>query len=150
MQKSRPRPRARVVVGALLNALSEANRRVPGRRVVFLLDEVARLGFMSSLKRARDAGRKYGVTLVMLYQSEGQLREQWGDGGKASWLESASWRSYAAIGSLKQAQAVSQACREHGVVSIAHSSNRSRSARPLEIGALTTSVLEQISERGRR
>ena len=85
-------------------------------RVVFLLDEVARLGYMSSLARARDAGRKYGITLVMLYQSEGQLREQWGEGGKSAWFESASWRSYAAIGSLEQARAVSEALGEHGVV----------------------------------
>ena len=70
---------ARVVVGSLLNAVYEADGLLPGGRVVFLLDEVARLGYMSSLARARDAGRKYGITLVMLYQSEGQLREQWGD-----------------------------------------------------------------------
>ena len=37
------------------------------------------------------SGRKYGITLVMLYQSEGQLREQWGEGGKASWFKSASY-----------------------------------------------------------
>ena len=43
---------ARVVVGALLNAVYEADGRLPGGRVVFLLDEVARLGFMSSLARS--------------------------------------------------------------------------------------------------
>jgi type IV secretion system protein VirD4 len=141
---------ARVVVGALLNAVYEADGRLPGGRVVFLLDEVARLGFMSSLARARDAGRKYGVTLVMLYQSEGQLREQWGEGGKASWFESASWRSYAAIGSLEQAKAVSEACGEHGVVLSSQSSNRGKSAKPLELGSATSGTSEQLSERGRR
>ncbi|WP_281035401.1 type IV secretory system conjugative DNA transfer family protein, partial [Mesorhizobium sp. M4B.F.Ca.ET.089.01.1.1] len=99
---------ARVVIGSLLNAVYEADGVLPGGRIVFLLDEVARLGFMNSLARARDAGRKYGISLVMLYQSEGQLREQWGESGKASWFESASWRSYAAIGSLEQARAVSE------------------------------------------
>ena len=141
---------ARVVVGALLNAVYEADGRLPGGRVVFLLDEVARLGFMSSLARARDAGRKYGITLVMLYQSEGQLREQWGEGGKASWFESASWRSYAAIGSLEQARAVSEACGEHGVVMASQSSNRARNAKPLELGSTTSGASEQLSERGRR
>jgi type IV secretion system protein VirD4 len=141
---------ARVVVGALLNAVYEADGRLPGGRVVFLLDEVARLGFMSSLARARDAGRKYGITLVMLYQSEGQLREQWGEGGKASWFESASWRAYAAIGSLEQARAVSEACGEHGVVLSSESTSRGRSARPLEFGAATSGSSEQLSERGRR
>ncbi len=141
---------ARVVVGALLNAVYEADGHLPGGRVVFLLDEVARLGFMSSLARARDAGRKYGITLVMLYQSEGQLREQWGEGGKASWFESASWRSYAAIGSLEQARAVSEACGEHGVVLSSQSSNRGKSARPLELGSASSGTSEQLSERGRR
>ncbi|SEF05812.1 type IV secretion system protein VirD4 [Rhizobiales bacterium GAS188] len=141
---------ARVVVGALLNAVYEADGHLPGGRVVFLLDEVARLGFMSSLARARDAGRKYGITLVMLYQSEGQLREQWGEGGKASWFESASWRAYAAIGSLEQARAVSEACGEHGVILSSQSTNRGNSARLLETGTATSGVSEQLSERGRR
>jgi type IV secretion system protein VirD4 len=141
---------ARVVVGSLLNAVYEADGRLPGGRVVFLLDEVARLGYMTSLARARDAGRKYGITLVMLYQSEGQLREQWGDGGKSAWFESASWRSHAAIGSLEQARAVSEALGEHGVVLSSETKNRGKSAKPLEIGTASTGASEQRSERGRR
>ncbi len=141
---------ARVVVGSLLNAVYEADGVLPGGRVVFLLDEVARLGYMTSLARARDAGRKYGITLVMLYQSEGQLKEQWADGGKSAWFESASWRSYAAIGSLEQARAVSEALGEHGVVLSSATTNRGKSARPLEIGTASTGASEQRSERGRR
>lgn len=141
---------ARVVIGALLNAVYEADGHLPGGRVVFLLDEVARLGYMNSLARARDAGRKYGITLVMLYQSEGQLREQWGEGGKSAWFESASWRSYAAIGSLEQARAVSEALGEHGVVLNTETKNRGKSAKPLEIGTASTGASEQRSERGRR
>lgn len=141
---------ARVVVGSLLNAVYEADGVLPGGRVVFLLDEVARLGHMTSLARARDAGRKYGITLVMLYQSEGQLREQWGDGGKSAWFESASWRSYAAIGSLEQARAVSEALGEHGVVLSSETKTRGKSAKPLEIGTASTGASEQRSERGRR
>ena len=52
----------RVIVGALLNAAYEADGRVRGR-ILFLLDEVARLGYMGVLEQARDAGRKYGITL---------------------------------------------------------------------------------------
>lgn len=141
---------ARVVVGSLLNAVHEADGFLPGGRVVFLLDEVARLGYMSALARARDAGRKYGITLTMLYQSEGQLREQWGEGGKSAWFESASWRSYAAIGSLEQARAVSEALGEHGVVLNSETKNRGKSAKPLEIGTASTGASEQKSERGRR
>ncbi|MER8458305.1 type IV secretory system conjugative DNA transfer family protein [Mesorhizobium sp. M1300] len=141
---------ARVVVGSLLNAVYEADGVLLSGRVVFLLDEVARLGYMTSLARARDAGRKYGITMVMLYQSEGQLREQWGDGGKSAWFESASWRAYAAIGSLEQARAVSEALGEHGVVLNSETKNRGKSAKPLEIGTASTGASEQRSERGRR
>jgi len=141
---------ARVVVGSLLNAVYEADGHLPGGRVVFLLDEVARLGYMSALSRTRDAGRKYGITLVMLYQSEGQLREQWGEGGRNAWFESVSWRSYAAIGSLEQARAVSEALGEHGAVFNIETKNRGKSAKPLEIGTASTGAAEQKSERGRR
>ena len=141
---------ARVIVGALLNAVYEADGTLPGGRVVFLLDEVARLGYMTSLARARDAGRKYGISLVLLYQSEGQLKEQWGEGGKSSWFESASWRSYAAIGTLEQAKAVSEACGEHGIVMASQSANRGRSGKIFEPGSTTTGASEQLSERARR
>ena len=141
---------ARVVIGALLNAVYEADGFLPGGRVVFLLDEVARLGYMGALARARDAGRKYGITLTMLYQSEGQLREQWGEGGKSAWFESASWRAYAAIGSLEQARTVSEALGEHGVVFSTETKNRGKSAKPLEIGTASTGASEQRTERGRR
>jgi type IV secretion system protein VirD4 len=58
----------RVIVGALLNVAYEADGRMQGR-ILFLLDEVARLGPMGVLEQARDAGRKYGITLLLLYQS---------------------------------------------------------------------------------
>ena len=77
----------RVIVGALLNAAYEADGKVEGR-ILFLLDEVARLGPMAVLEQARDVGRKYRLTLLLLYQSLGQLVEQWGKGGKQAWYDS--------------------------------------------------------------
>jgi type IV secretion system protein VirD4 len=137
---------ARVIVGSLLAAVYRADGDLPAGRVVFLLDEVARLGFMAALARARDAGRKYGITLVLLYQSEGQLTEQWGEGGKAAWFESASWRAYAAVASPEQAKALSEACGERGIVIASESA--SRSARMLDPATRSTGT--QTSERARR
>ncbi len=79
-----------------------AQRRLRGGRqgqgrVLFLLDEVARLGYMQVLEQARDAGRKYGITLLLLYQSLGQLVAQWGREGKQAWYDSTSWRLFAAV-----------------------------------------------------
>ncbi|MDK1482346.1 Ti-type conjugative transfer system protein TraG, partial [Sinorhizobium sp. 6-117] len=101
---------ARVVIGAFLNAIYNRNGEMEGR-ALFLLDEVARLGYMRILETARDAGRKYGITLTMIYQSIGQLRETYGGRDAASkWFESASWISFAAINDPETADYISRRC----------------------------------------
>jgi len=140
----------RCIVGALLNAVYEADGRVKNR-VLFLLDEVARLGFMASLMRARDAGRKYGITLVLIYQSEGQLAEQWGEDGKAAWFESVTWRSYSAVADVRVAESISKACGEHGVVTVSRGDSKGVSRRqPLARGTKTSGESENRSEQRRR
>lgn len=141
---------ARCIVGALLNAVYEADGAVKSR-VLFLLDEVARLGFMASLARARDAGRKYGITLVMIYQSEGQLVDQWGEDGKASWFESVTWRSYSAVADIAQAKSISEACGEHGIVTTSEADGKGVSRRqPLQLGTRSTNESATRSEQRRR
>jgi type IV secretion system protein VirD4 len=103
----------RVIVGALLNAAYEADGRMQGR-ILFLLDEVARLGPMGVLEQARDAGRKYGITLLLLYQSLGQLVGQWGREGKQAWYDATSWRLFAAVQDPDTARELSAMCGEHG------------------------------------
>ena len=101
---------ARVVIGALLNAIYNRNGAVKGR-TLFLLDEVARLGYMRILETARDAGRKYGITLAMIFQSLGQMREAYGGRDAASkWFESTSWISFAAINDPDTADYISKRC----------------------------------------
>lgn len=84
---------ARAVIGSLLSAAYRAEGRVRGR-VLFLLDEVNFLGRLKALEDARDAGRKYGITIVAMWQSLGQLEDTWGKGGRASWFNSCSWRVF--------------------------------------------------------
>ena len=101
---------ARCIIGALLNALYHADGRIKDR-VAFILDEAARIGNMSLIPVARDAGRKYGITLVMIYQSLGQLREQWGGKDAVSdWFESTSWQSFSAITDVDTAKWLSERC----------------------------------------
>jgi type IV secretion system protein VirD4 len=101
---------ARVIIGAFMNAIYNRNGQVQGR-ALFLLDEVARLGFMRILETARDAGRKYGITLLLLFQSIGQMRETWGGRDAASkWFESASWISFAAVNDPETADYISRRC----------------------------------------
>ncbi|ANV25388.1 MULTISPECIES: Ti-type conjugative transfer system protein TraG [Hyphomicrobiales] len=101
---------ARVIIGSFLNAIYNRDGSMKGR-ALFLLDEVARLGYMRILETARDAGRKYGITLVMIYQSIGQMRETYGGRDAASkWFESASWISFAAINDPETADYISRRC----------------------------------------
>lgn len=117
---------ARVIIGALMNAIYNRNGKIEGR-TLFLLDEVARLGFMRILETARDAGRKYGVTLVLLFQSIGQMREAYGGRDATSkWFESASWMSFAAINDPETADYISKRCGDTTVeVSQVSTSTRS-------------------------
>jgi type IV secretion system protein VirD4 len=101
---------ARVIIGSFLNAIYNRDGAMEGR-ALFLLDEVARLGYMRILETARDAGRKYGITLTMIYQSIGQLRETYGGRDASSkWFESASWISFAAINDPETADYISRRC----------------------------------------
>lgn len=101
---------ARVVIGSFLNAIYNRDGVMNGR-TLFLLDEIARLGYMRILETARDAGRKYGITLTMIYQSIGQLRETYGGRDASSkWFESASWISFAAINDPETADYISRRC----------------------------------------
>lgn len=101
---------ARVIIGSLLNAVYNRGGETGGN-ALFLIDEAARLGFMRILETARDAGRKYGITLIMLYQSIGQMRETYGGRDASSkWFESASWISFAAINDPETAEYISRRC----------------------------------------
>lgn len=79
----------RMWVGAMLravvrNGLQEANR------VHFVLDEAASLGHLESLDDAVDKYRGYGVRLLFLYQSLGQLKKCFPDGQDQTLLSNVS------------------------------------------------------------
>ena len=101
---------ARVVIGSFLNAIYNRSGEVEGR-TLFLLDEVARLGYLRILETARDAGRKYGITLTLIFQSLGQMREAYGGRDASSkWFESVSWISFSAINDPDTAEYISKRC----------------------------------------
>ena len=101
----------RLVLGALLNAVYEARGLAEGRRALFALDEVFQLGYMASIERARDTGRKYKISLYLMYQSIGQIMEQWGGKeGKRNWFESTSFRQFTCIQDIETAKEISEAC----------------------------------------
>ena len=133
---------ARVVIGSLLNAIYNRNGNVKGR-TLFLLDEVARLGYLRILETARDAGRKYGITLTMIFQSLGQMREAYGGrDATRKGFESASWISFSAINDPDTADYISRRCgdttvevdqtnRSSGMKGSSRSRSKQLSRRPL-------------------
>jgi len=104
----------RVIVGSLLNAMYEADGNFK-ERVLFMLDEASTLGKMEIIETARDAGRKYGITMTLIYQSLGQLLDAWGQHAKSQWYESTSYRIFAAIGDEKTAEELSKMCGEYTI-----------------------------------
>jgi len=137
---------ARVIVGAMLNAVYLAKGKVSGR-VLFLLDEAVRLGAMDIIELARDASRKYRITLLPIYQSEGQLIELWGPTAKKKWFESVSWRAYAGVSDLETARDISASFGEYSVITASEGQTRgSSSGGP---GSSSRGNNNSVSERGR-
>jgi type IV secretion system protein VirD4 len=99
----------RVIIGSLMRAMVQAGGR-HAKRVLFCLDEADLLGCMNVLEEARDRGRKYGITLMLLYQSVGQLEHHFGKEGATSWFEGVSLVSYAAVKSMETAKHLSERC----------------------------------------
>ena len=101
----------RVIIGSLINAMIEADGAFQ-RRALFMLDEVDLLGYMRVLEEARDRGRKYGISMMLMYQSVGQLERHFGKDGAVSWIDGCAFASYAAIKALDTARNVSAQCGE--------------------------------------
>jgi type IV secretion system protein VirD4 len=139
---------ARTIIGALLNAAYEADGNVRGR-VLFLIDEAARLGHMPILETARDAGRKYGITLHLLYQSEGQLVEQWGEAGRHAWHEAVTWRGYAAVKDIETARELSATIGDYGVLGWSEAENTGSHGKPMEARSRTRGTTLSYQESGR-
>ena len=123
---------ARVLVGCHLDAVVAAKGRVDGR-VFFPLDEAVLLGKDPSLKIARDQGRKSKITLQLFYQSEGQIEEVWGAGGKKSWFDGLSWRTYAGVQNLESARELAAMLGTFAARAVSSGTNRGKSGRPMEL-----------------
>ncbi|MDQ4422149.1 type IV secretory system conjugative DNA transfer family protein [Sphingobium sp. DEHP117] len=116
----------RVIYGALLNSVYDGDPRTNGK-VLFLTDEAITLGRLKIIETARDEGRKYGITLLMIYQSLGQLLDIWGRNAQSKWFEATSYRSFSAINDPDLAKTISEMCGHYTIeidqLSISRGSN---------------------------
>ena len=97
----------RVVIATLQSALRRAEGKVATKRVLFLLDEARFLGRLSTLEAMMTADRKYGATVVTIWQDEGDLKRIWGDNA-GIFSANSSWTMYAAVNDLATAEHVSK------------------------------------------
>lgn len=139
---------ARVVIGSLLSSVYRAEGKVDGR-VLFLLDEVNFLGRLKVLEDARDAGRKYGITMVLMWQSLGQLIDTWGQGGKRSWFNSCSWRMFAVVDDTETAEEVSKTAGRYTVLARSQGTSSSAQSGATGSSSRNTGRNEGVSEQGR-
>jgi type IV secretion system protein VirD4 len=121
---------ARVLIGAMLNAMIVADGRGENQKVLFMIDEAARLGRMKVLEMIRDAGRKYRIAMHMLWQSVGQMEEIWGAGGRKSWYDNATWRAYSSVRDQQAAKDISDACGTFGAMAFSEGDNAGRQGGP--------------------
>jgi type IV secretion system protein VirD4 len=138
---------ARVVIGALLSAVYRAEGSLQGR-VLFLLDEVNFLGRMKVLEDARDAGRKYGITLVAMWQSLGQLTETWGRDSKTSWFNACSWRLFAVVDDETTATEISKTAGRYTVLARTEGTSSGMQS-GLSSGSRSRGTNEGLSEQAR-
>ena len=101
---------------------------------------------MQLIEQARDAGRKYGITLLLLYQSLGQLVSQWGREGKQAWYDSTSWQLFAAVQDWDTARELSAICGEYGVVSTSTGDTEGNQSRGAMGGSSSSGRSENRSE----
>ncbi len=125
---------ARVVIGALLNAVFEADGAVVGK-VLFELDEAVLLRDLPPLKIALTQGRKYKIVLRPYYQDDGQVEEVWGKAGKRTWFSNLAWRAYAGVSDLDVAKEVSGHCGEFAVMAASEGRNKGISLKLGEMGS---------------
>ena len=102
----------RLLIGAMLKTQMDGGFKVPEIPTLYMLDEVDALGYMSALTEARDRGRKFGIALALLYQSEGQLKLHFGEDSFGAWFDTAALRSYALVSQNKVAKELSETIGE--------------------------------------
>jgi type IV secretion system protein VirD4 len=136
---------ARTVIGALLNTAYQANGNFEGR-ILYLLDEVARLGYMRIIETARDAGRKFGITMQLLYQSTGQIEKQWGKEGKRAWFDGVSYRIYAVVQDVETATELESSFGSYGVMATSESSNTSSAGKGWESSSRSRGTSQSYHE----
>ena len=85
-------------------------------RILFLLDEVARLGTWASSSRPATPAASTASPCCCSTSRSASSSSQWGREGAQAWDDATSWRLFAAVQDPDTARELSAICGEHGVV----------------------------------
>jgi type IV secretion system protein VirD4 len=100
----------KLIMGSLVYTMIDANGTHKSD-ALFLIDEAYQLGKnFSPFEIGRDAGRKYGLRLTLIFQSFGQLLAAYGREGAAAWIDSTAWQVYTCISDPDTSERISNLC----------------------------------------
>ena len=116
----------RAVIGALFNAIFQADGLGIDRRILFEIDETWVLGRMKEIMLGHATARKYLGAINTIWQSEKQLEEVWGREGAGALRDMLAWRSYNAISDGDVAERLSKDLGSHGVLAYSEGVNDGR------------------------
>ncbi|SDY88325.1 type IV secretory system conjugative DNA transfer family protein [Citreimonas salinaria] len=117
---------ARLIVGALLNAIFAAEGKVNGS-TLFMVDEMQVLGDFPILHQtALNQGRGYGITLAGIIQAPEALDKQAGDKTFDSWSDNSMLQMFFAIGGEETAERISKTIGETTIENVNYSGQKSK------------------------
>lgn len=136
---------ARVIADSIVNSIILADGHF-AERILFQADEARLLGAMKSLETVLLQGRKYGVTLQMIFTSINDMRSVWTKDGVETWVDGVSWVGYAAVSSMETAEQLSKAVGKLGVLAISEGDNKGVSGQTLGTGSRSRGSNTSIHE----
>ena len=118
----------------------------PPARRLFMMDEAAMLKGLEILKTLRNVGRGYGIHLMLIYQTIGQIEEIWGPHEFSSWFDTMQNKVIGSMENPDGSAKFSQMFGQHTVMTTTTSENRSRPDYQLFAGQSGETAQTQLKE----
>ena len=83
------------------------HRQVKDHRRLLLVDEAPAFGYVPLFESIRDTGRKHGIHLMLIFQSQLQIRQCYGDHAESAWA-SVAVRAYSAVEDIGEASDIAK------------------------------------------
>ncbi len=118
----------------------------PPARRLFMMDEAAMLKGLEILKTLRNVGRGYGIHLMLIYQTIGQIEEIWGPHEFSSWFDTMQNKVIGSMENPDGSAKFSKMFGQHTVMTTTTSENRSRPDYQLFAGQSGETAQTQLKE----